>query len=591
MRHVTILCCLTLAINVFAQYSNNANYDTRQWQAVNQQAMQQLVNGPADQWVGFTPVKVGSEFTFDRSRTLGYPYFDFVLHFDKLVHAVLFSRNSAREDYYILFDNILNVSKGAGQSEVFMLCQMSPTQFYDVVYNVETHQAKRVDTAATGLLRRFENKTPHTFYTSSDSRDKKKTQPWHDLFKALCSGDYVGGQNQCQKIIKKANQEAGINDDRLHWEAPGIFDAYPLMELAQAMLMSYPADYSGRRSMSTPCDPIQGYQYIKQIFRRTADADDPYLKYPNAILGQSDVRSSVDNIKSTIEQHMLDYARSAKTIEAYDRVILALAFCNVGLSNKARQEQERLAYSSLVSSGLTIQSCEDYLRKYDGLGQSLDHYQEIETKLAELAYEQMPHTLAGCRDFLARYEGSEYADKVRGQLSEYAFAELDTTAAACKAYLDEFHASSHNDEVWFRLYEYAFNELGDSIEACEQYLVDYPGSKYCDKVRSKIIKIKYDRACAEDTWEAYDAFLKETSYNTYTDDVKTRRDAIAHAASSSDVVREETPVKQNPTHRRTTPTTTSSRNQKSEKIVQPKPSNQSGKKTDRNAISKKSDLD
>ena len=549
MKKFVLFLFLSLVVSTYGWCKSN--YNTQAWQEANHEAIQRLFSGPAEQWVTFSPHQVSSMSTFDRMGCMQFGFLDVLVFFDKSQHAIVYRSESAREDYYILFDNVSNAVKGIGEYEMLLECRLTRTEVYDVVYNVRTHQARRVDNVATGLLRRFESREPQMFKHGIYTVDAKLMQQWHDVFKALTGGDYVGAQNQLQGFIKQANREQGIGDDLLHWECAGIFDAYPLMELAQAMLMSYPADYSGRGAMRVGCDPVQAYQYIREIYRRTTGDNDAYLNYPNAILGQSDVRSSVDNIKQTIEQKMLDYARTAGTIEAYDRVIQAAAFVNDALRQQARQEQESLAYGT-VDGCNDIDRYEAYLVKYEGLsGLGVSHYQAIEQQLYKLAYDQMPRTLAGCRRYLAHYDTSPYVEEVRSQLSEFAFDELEPTAASCRAYLDEFHGSKHNDEVWYKLYEYAYNELGDNLEACEQYLVKYPGSGYCDQVRSKIVNIKYANACAADTWEAYDAFVKETGYNTHTADAKRRMAELAREAGLDDVDDESTNVTPSATSGRT----------------------------------------
>ena len=508
-----ITCIVSLTLAAETKYT----YDTREWMNINSAAMQMLNNDRTGSRVPFKPCLINNDFVAAKCKIV--EYYDCAIYFDPDKRAVIYVDDKARADYYVIFADATNVNMGPGGYELFIECNISPTKSYDLLYDLRTNQARKLADGDMNTMSRFARRVPHINYKNPHDKISKLL---HEYFRELSEGDYVEAEKARRKIIMKANQDQGIDSDVLQWDNTTIFNAYPLMELGEALMLSYPTKYRERESLTIARDPFEGYKYVKQVFRL-----DTLLNEANSVLLSGDIRLSVDMIKKNVETELINYARWEGTEEAYDRVLMTLY--NSPLRNDARSEQEKIVYSKIAGS----QSKDDfiaYLNKFKGVDEG--HFNFIEQRLFQVAFEQMPATAQGCKEYLSNYPLSPHADEVRAKVSEYAYQELQPTAASCRKFLNEYPHSPHAEEVWYRVYELAYNEIGDNLELCEKYLIDYPNSQYCDQVRRKILKIKYDRAVAAGTVAAYDQFLKENSYNSYTEDIQNRRAALTGGGSS-----------------------------------------------------------
>ncbi|MBO7609735.1 MAG: hypothetical protein J6S96_06000 [Muribaculaceae bacterium] len=532
-KSILAIICLLMTLSSFAE--SKLTYDTREWLTVNSSAVQMMNNDRSGNVIPFKPCAITNDFVAAKCKIV--EYYDCAVYFDPDKRAVIFVDDSARADYYIIFADATNVNMGAGKYELFIECNVSPTKSYDLVYNVKTNMARKLADGDVAIISRFARRVPHICYKNPHDKISKLL---HDYFKWLSAGDYAEAQKARNKIILKSNQDQGIDSDVLNWDNATIFNCYPLMELGEALMMSYPAKYRERDALNVPRDPFRGYQYVKQVYRR-----DTLLNDANSLLLSGDIRLSVDMIKKNIENELLNYARWEGTEEAYDRVLMTLY--NSPIRNEARSEQEKFVYSKVAASG-SVDDYLTYLNKFRGVDEG--HFNFVEQRLFQMAYEQMPATAAGCREYLKNYPLSPLASEVRAKVSEYAYQELQPTSESCRDFLKNYPNSPHAQEVWYKLYEVAYDEIGDDLEKCVKYLNDYPNSQYCDQVQRKMLKIKYDKAVTAGTVAAYDVFLNENPYNTYTDDIKNRRAAVmgnnygstSHVTSIDVVNRESTPV-------------------------------------------------
>ena len=508
---LVVLSFVTLFSN--AQVSKNS-YNSGQWRQTNATAMLNLESSQLETEIPFKPVLINEELVTTKCKLV--EFYDKAIYYDIERRMVLFVDDKARSDYYLIFVDATNVNMGANSYELFIECNVSPTKSYDVVYNLVTNKARKVAEGDMTLLRRFATMKPHIYYTQPRERNTKML---HDYFKALSEENYVAAQEMRMEICRENNALYG-ND--VNWNNVSIFNAYPLMELGEAMLMNYPANYSERSSMMVKRDPYKAYSYVTQVYKR-----DTLLTEANSVLLSGDIRLSVDQIKTGLEKELLRLARLENTEQAYDRFLMALY--NSPLRKEARVEQEALVYPA-ASTATTEEALLRYLNKYRGVDER--HYNFVEQRLFKVAFDNLQPTEAACKEYVSRFLLSPYSDQVRKRMSEYAYNEIKPNAASCRYFLENYGDSPHSEEVWYKLYEYAFNELPDDIDACNKYIELYPGSEYCDQVDKKILKIKYNNAVKANTVEAYDAFIEENGYNTYTGDVKQRRDQLLGVSSS-----------------------------------------------------------
>lgn len=511
---IILACCIAwLTLSAKTKYT----YDTREWLNINSAAMQMLNNDRSGNNIPFKPCLINNDFVAAKCKIV--EYYDCAIYFDPDRRAVIFVDDKARADYYVIFADATNVNMGPGGYELFIECNISPSKSYDLLYNVRTNQARKLADGDMSVMSRFIRRIPHINYKNPHD---KISRLFHEYFKELSQGEYTEALKVRRKIILKANQDQGIDSDVLQWDNTTIFNSYPLMELSEALLLSYPAKYRERESMPIARDPFAGYNYVKQVFRL-----DTLLNEANSVLLSGDIRLSVDMIKKTVETELINYARWEGSEEAYDCVLMTLY--NSPLRSEARSEQEKIVYARIAGSN----SKDDfmaYLNKFKGVDNG--HYNFIEQRLFQIAYEQMPATADGCRQYLSNYPLSPHADEVRSRVAEYAYNELQPTAQSCRKFLADFPQSPHAEEVWYRLYELAYNETGDNLELCKSYLTEFPNSQYCDKVQRKILQISYNRAVAEGTVAAYDRFLSENPHSPYTDDIQARRAALTGSGGS-----------------------------------------------------------
>lgn len=485
-------------------------YNAERWAQQNSTAIHQLFSQQVSTPQEFRPCVL--EMTSVPDNCLAVKYFDIVAYFDPDRH-VAFVEDAGSKQFSLIFDQVSKMAMGVKQYELVIECDQAG-HHSEVVYNVKNHRAWLKTHGDLALARRFDVGAPKVFY--KNQRDKT-TVMFHDYFKALSAHDYVAAQECRHQIILKANQDQGIGDDQLHWDAKLIFDSYPLMELGEALMLSYPADYEHRSSMTVQRDPYKAYEYVNLVCHR-----DTLLAEANAQLVGSDIRLSVDKIKRGLESELLDDARRQGTEEAYDRVLSV--FYNSQLYSTARAEQEQLVYPVVVG-GDQIDALQAYLSKYRGI--DMAHSDAVEARLYQVAFDQMQATVQACQRYKKLYPLSPFIEQVKQKEMEYAFETLQPTGEACRSFLNEYPASPHTTQVWHKLYEYAYNELGDDLDACQRYLNELKNSPYNDLVTRKILKIKHDRLLASPTAEACEVFLSEYPYSTYSQDIRELRDRLA----------------------------------------------------------------
>lgn len=470
---------------IMARAEGNYTYDTREWLNLNSAAVQMLNNDRSGSIIPFKPCLINNDFVAAKCKIV--EYYDCAIYFDPDKRAVIYVDDKARADYYVIFADATNVNMGAGNYELFIECNISPSKSYDLIYNVRTNQARKLADGDVSIISRFARRLPHINYKNPHD---KVTKLLHDYFKELAAGNYVDAQKARRKLIMKANQDQGLDSDVLDWDNTTIFNSYPLVELGEALMLSYPTKYRERDALSIARDPFRGYNYVKQVYRL-----DTLLNEANSVLLSGDIRLSVDMIKKNVENELINYARWEGTEQAYDRVLMTLY--NSPLRADARTEQEKIVYSRIAGSS-SKDDFMTYLNKFKGVDDG--HYNFIEQRMFQLAYEQMPQTADGCKEFLKNYPFAPQAGEVRKKMSEYAYMELQPTVESCRNFLNEYPQSPHAEEVWYRVYELAYNEIGDDIERCDKYLADYPNSQYCDQVRWKKQSI-LNRRYAEENGE------------------------------------------------------------------------------------------
>ena len=472
--------------------SARTEYRAADWERENAAALNQITNSEIGTVVQFRAMPTGYNFTTNPDVR---QFYDCAVYFNRKTGEVIFVDDKDRTDYQLIYTRATNVGIGPNEYELFIQCDRSYTESYDLLYNVRTNQARKLSSVDMTILGRFSTMTPNVYYTDPK---RERTKLLHDYFVHLAEGDYKGALGERSEIARQANEEAGINSTQLMWQTQRIFDAYPLIELGEAMLLSYPADYKNADKMPDGRDLYRAYKFVTDVYKR-----DTLIEQANAFLQVGDIRLRCEKIKKTIENSLLEDTRKKGTVEAYDKLIMTLYRSE--LLGTAMAEQEVLAYAATQNAN-SIAAYRKYLNKFRDTNPS--HASDIENKLYTLAFQQLQPNVAACKQYRRDYSMSPYIQQVIEREGEYAFRELENTVEACEEY-NLHYQTSHNEEVWRRQAQLDY----DRCQTGEDYERFFNNGYYNfatelrmaahDSIYSKY----FQKACELDTEEAYQEYI------------------------------------------------------------------------------------
>ncbi|MBR6248717.1 MAG: hypothetical protein IKQ89_06930 [Muribaculaceae bacterium] len=487
-----ILAMAAMALLAPQWASARTEYRAADWERENAAALNQITTSDVGTVVQFRAMPTGYNFTTNPDVR---QFYDCAVYFNRKTGEVIFVDDKDRTDYQLIYTRATNVGIGPNEYELFIQCDRSYTESYDLLYNVRTNQARKLSSVDMTILGRFSTMTPDIYYNQPKNQ---KTQLLHDYFVHLAEGDYKGALSERSEIARQANQDAGINSDQLMWQTQGIFNAFPLVELAEAMLLSYPEDYKNADKMPDGRDLYRAYKFVTDVYKR-----DTLIEQANAFLQVGDIRLRCEKIKKTIENSLLEDTRKQGTVEAYDKLIMTLYRSE--LLGTAMAEQEVLAYAATQNAN-NIAAYRKYLNKFRDTNPG--HANDIEQKLFALAYQKLQPTVAACKEYRRDYSMSPYIQQVIEREGEYAFRELENTVEACQEY-NLHYQTSHNDEVWHRQAQLDY----DRCKTGEDYERFFNNGYYnfatdLRKAANDSMYSKYfEKACELNTVEAYQEYI------------------------------------------------------------------------------------
>lgn len=272
---------------------------------------------------------------------------------------------------------------------------------------------------------------------------------------------------------------------------------------------------------------MKAYNYVAEVFKT-----DKYISEANTLLALSEIRLSAGAIKTKIENELIEEARLQNTEAAYDQILEVLYESPVYA--QARSEQEQIAMKKLGDSE-NVDLILNYLNKYRYVNK--EHTKLVENRLYSVEYKRMGSKWTDCSLYLNKYPLSPYADEVRSMLHDRQFSQI-ASAADCKAFLDAHPESPRCNEVWMKYADLAYQEVPDDEAALNKYLEDFAFANKKKEVEERILNIRYKKAMAEGTEEAYDEFLANNRYNKYTDEIEELRKALNSEEEEADAEEE-----------------------------------------------------
>ena len=478
--------------------------DSQLWTDANRAAIEALIHSTQGASAKFTPVKKEGLAPVTRNAV---NFYECTAMLEKSTGVVYKQIENEFSFYYVLFAGVKDVRMGQNPSQFEMECADASGATFYVAYDMLSNTATRLPDRALPNAQRIGSSIPRLVYKQNGSMYKD----FRNYFKCLAAGEYKDA------LAKRNEIYSNLNND--------TFNAYPLWELGEAMMLSYPANYA--KSEMPPRDLMKAYNYVAEVFKT-----DKYISEANTLLALSEIRLSAGAIKTKIENELIEEARLQNTEAAYDQILEVLYESPVYA--QARSEQEQIAMKKLGDSE-NVDLILNYLNKYRYVNK--EHTKLVENRLYSVEYKRMGSKWTDCSLYRNKYPLSPYADEVRSMLHDRQFSQI-ASAADCKAFLDAHPESPRCNEVWMKYADLAYQEVPDDEAALNKYLEDFAFANKKKEVEERILNIRYKKAMAEGTEEAYDEFLANNRYNKYTDEIEELRKALSSEEEEADAEEE-----------------------------------------------------
>lgn len=466
--------------------------DSQLWADANRAAIEALIHSTQGASAKFTPVKKEGLAPVTRNAV---NFYECTAMLEKSTGVVYKQIENEFSFYYVLFAGVKDVRMGQNPSQFEMECADASGATFYAAYDMVSNTATRLPDRTLPNAQRIGSSIPRLVYKQNGSMYKD----FRNYFKCLAAGEYKDA------LAKRNEIYANLNND--------TFNAYPLWELGEALMLSYPANYA--KSEMPPRDLMKAYNYVAEVFKT-----DKYISEANTLLALSEIRLSAGAIKTKIENELIEEARLQNTEAAYDQILEVLYESPVYA--QARSEQEQIAMKKLGDSE-NVDLILNYLNKYRYVNK--EHTKLVENRLYSVEYKRMGSKWTDCSLYLNKYPLSPYADEVRSMLHDRQFSQI-ASAADCKAFLDAHPESPRCNEVWIKYADLAYQEVPDDEAALNKYLEEFAFANKKKEVEERILNIRYKKAMAEGTEEAYDEFLANNRYNKYTDEIEELRKAL-----------------------------------------------------------------
>lgn len=298
----------------------------------------------------------------------------------------------------------------------------------------------------------------------------------HDIFKKFQEGKYRKALDDMQELCDDSEKDEQKNLKK-GLSTPNYLAAlYPLWDLAQCIAEGYdiPAADRAAAKYSVGYNPWHAYQSFTSICK-----SHKYIGDVQDFFVQTKLELSLSSIRETLEQKILADTRAVHTEEAYDRLVDALY--ESPYTDVVLKEREEIAFGQ-VAHTTKLAEAQCYLDKYH-LNEA--HSAEVTRLRDRLAFESMPQSAAGCKDYLSKYPRSEYASQVNTLLYDFAYSEMHGSLDGCRRYLNEYPDTPHRKQVEEEIEFFVFDAARSADHPIElrHYLEQYPAGRYLDDAR------------------------------------------------------------------------------------------------------------
>lgn len=304
-----------------------------------------------------------------------------------------------------------------------------------------------------------------------------------DIYKKLQEGKYRKAFDAMQELREESEKDREKNSKKGIASATYLAALYPLWDIAECIAEGYDIPEAERMSAKSYIgyNPWHAYQLFASVCRAGK-----YVSQVDEFFAQSKLDFTLADIREVFEQKLLADTRALRTEEAYDRLVNTLSqspYTDVVLA-----EREQVAFEQVEHTSRLIEA-QRYLDKYNI---NSAHIAVISRLRDRLAFEDMPQTVVGCKDYLSKYPGSEYSAQVNTLLYDFAYSEMCGTLDGCRRYQQEYPQSPHHNRVEEDIEDFIYEaaRLSDSPFELRKYISQYSAGRHIDDARQLLFTIE-----------------------------------------------------------------------------------------------------
>lgn len=226
------------------------------------------------------------------------------------------------------------------------------------------------------------------------------------MLKCLDMADYRGAELERGRLEVESHKKS-VKDTK--YTNTYVDAVQPLWDIVSIYFMAN-ATYRAIDS-ELAYNPRKGYERLKVILK-----DDYLVTESNAFMSYATGNNnlSTEKLKDSIEEILLEEARSRKTEAAYDELLTTLYRSRY--EDVCRRERELVAYAN-VKMANSIGECERYIKKYGK--QNAYNLAEVENLLAELRYGKLGENVTDWRTYVKDFPDSKHAAQLRLRIAEH----------------------------------------------------------------------------------------------------------------------------------------------------------------------------
>ena len=329
---------------------------------------------------------------------------------------------------------------------------------------------------ALAIITSLPAEAQETYVHFSNDMGSKHAKRMLKIFESISEEKWENAQKKIEELDEKIEKLKAKYPE----EADDLKEALrPLPDLARAMMDISPIAQSiqdgNKHNAGT------AYEFLKRVEK------DRYARYIDKFLEQIEnspltLSDAIDKTEGILHNEV----KKQNTVAAYERLLNQLRK-NSKIRKRVNDECEQLTFEEVIKAS-NIGRCKEYLERFP-MSVNSKHYKRVTEFRDSLAYDMMPQTEAGMREYLRDYPDSYIADKAKANLYEYAFKNLAHTEKAYKTYVMEFPDSPRLEEARDSMFSCAWqNAEGEgTYKAYDTFCRAYPKAKMIEEAKEKRI--------------------------------------------------------------------------------------------------------